>query len=144
MRSAGTSIRLKRKKCANLKMSRFEVFNKEDQEKRALLKANVAAENADAAVGKAANDAKRPPQEPQQLTPAMKRNLRRKEARTKASTPKELKDPNKMTLNSKARGPLRKEAFRTLLSGHLIPDLAGIALDYFLVLMFVRIIHLAR
>ncbi len=76
-------------------MSRFEVFNKEDQEKRALLKANVAAKKADAAVRKAAEDAKRPPQEPQQLTPAMKRNLRRKEVRTKASTPQELKDPNK-------------------------------------------------
>jgi hypothetical protein len=37
------------------------------------------------------------------------------------------------------RGPLRKEAFRTLLCGHLIPDFAGIALDYFWVLMFVRI-----
>ena len=48
--------------------------------------------------------------------------------------------------NSKAeKSKLRfhKEAFRTLLCGHLIPDLAGIALDYFLVLMFVRIIHLA-
>ena len=33
--------------------------------------------------------------------------------------------------------------FRTLLCGHLIPDLAGIALDYFWVLMFVRSIHLA-
>ena len=49
-------------------------------------------------------------------------------------------------VNSKAeKSKLRfhKEAFRTLLCGHLIPDLAGIALDYFLVLMFVRIIHLA-
>ncbi len=46
--------------------------------------------------------------------------------------------------NSKAeKSKLRKEAFRTLLCGHLIPDLAGIALDYFWVLMFVRIIHLA-
>jgi hypothetical protein len=35
------------------------------------------------------------------------------------------------------RDPLRKEAIRTLLCGHLIPDLAGIALDYFWVLMFV-------
>ncbi len=33
-----------------------------------------------------------------------------------------------------------KEAFRTRLCGHLIPDLAGIALDYFWVLTFVRII----
>jgi hypothetical protein len=48
--------------------------------------------------------------------------------------------------NSKAeKSKLRfhKEAFRTLLCGHLIPDLAGIALDYFWVLMFVRSIHLA-
>jgi hypothetical protein len=43
----------------------------------------------------------------------------------------------------KSKRRLHKEAFRTLLCGHLIPDLAGIALDYFLVLMFVRIIHLA-
>ncbi len=40
------------------------------------------------------------------------------------------------------RNPLRKEALWTLLCGHLIPDLAGIALDYFWVLMFVCI-HLA-
>ncbi len=46
-----------------------------------------------------------------------------------------------MAEKSKLR--LHKEAFRTLLCGHLIPDLAGIALDYFWVLMFVRIIHLA-
>jgi hypothetical protein len=46
-----------------------------------------------------------------------------------------------MAEKSKLR--FQKEAFRTLLCGHLIPDLAGIALDYFLVLMFVRIIHLA-
>ena len=43
----------------------------------------------------------------------------------------------------KSRLRFHKEAFRTLLCGHLIPDLAGIALDYFWVLMFVRSIHLA-
>jgi len=42
-----------------------------------------------------------------------------------------------MAEKSKLR--FHKEAFRTLLCGHLIPDLAGIALDYFWVLMFVRI-----
>ena len=46
-----------------------------------------------------------------------------------------------MAEKSKLR--FHKEAFRTLLCGHLIPDLAGIALDYFWVLMFVRSIHLA-
>jgi hypothetical protein len=46
-----------------------------------------------------------------------------------------------MAEKSKLR--FHKEAFRTLLCGHLFPDLAGIALDYFWVLMFVRIIHLA-
>ena len=34
-----------------------------------------------------------------------------------------------MAEKSKLR--FHKEAFRTLLCGHLIPDLAGIALDYF-------------
>ncbi len=43
----------------------------------------------------------------------------------------------------KSKLRFHKEAFRILLCGHLIPDLAGIALDYFLVNMFVRIIHLA-
>ncbi len=47
----------------------------------------------------------------------------------------------RMAEKSKLR--YHKEAFRTLLCGHLIPDLAGIALDYFWVLMFVRSIHLA-
>jgi hypothetical protein len=42
----------------------------------------------------------------------------------------------------KSKLRFHKEAFRTLLCGHLIPDLADIALDYFWVLMFVRI-HLA-
>ena len=46
-------------------------------------------------------------------------------------------------MEEKSKLRLHKEAFRTLLCGHLITDLAGIALDYFLVLMFVRIIHLA-
>ena len=46
-------------------------------------------------------------------------------------------------MEEKSKLRLHKEAFRTLLCGHLIPDLAGIALDYFWVLMFVRIIHLA-
>ena len=46
-------------------------------------------------------------------------------------------------MEEKSKLRFHKEAFRTLLCGHLIPDLAGIALDYFWVLMFVRIIHLA-
>jgi hypothetical protein len=43
-------------------------------------------------------------------------------------------------MEEKSKLRFHKEAFRTLLCGHLIPDLADIALDYFLVLMFVRII----
>jgi len=46
-------------------------------------------------------------------------------------------------MEEKLKLRFHKEAFRTLLCGHLIPDLAGIALDYFWVLMFVRSIHLA-
>ena len=60
-----------------------------------------------------------------------------------AVTRQQVKDPFPSPALDVLRGPLRKEAFRTLLSRHLIPDLAGIALDYLLVLMFVRIIHLA-
>jgi hypothetical protein len=55
--------------------------------------------------------------------------------------PKVLPPANSKAEKSKLR--FHKEAFRTLLCGHLILDLAGIALDYFWVLMFVRIIHLA-
>ena len=46
-------------------------------------------------------------------------------------------------MEEKSKLRFHKEAFWTLLCGHLIPDLAGIALDYFWVLMFVRSIHLA-
>ena len=51
--------------------------------------------------------------------------------------PLELSFANSKAEKSKLR--FHKEAFRTLLCGHLIPDLAGIALDYFWVLMVVRI-----
>ncbi len=39
-------------------------------------------------------------------------------------------------MEEKSKLRFHKEAFRTLLCGHLIPDLAGIVLDYFWVLMF--------
>ena len=54
----------------------------------------------------------------------------------------EAPSPVVWSMAEKSELRLHKE-FRTLLCGHLIPDLAGIALDYFWVLMFVRIIHLA-
>ena len=55
----------------------------------------------------------------------------------------EAPSPVVWSMAEKSELRLHKEEFRTLLCGHLIPDLAGIALDYFWVLMFVRIIHLA-
>ena len=55
----------------------------------------------------------------------------------------EAPSPVVWSMAEKSELRLHKEEFRTLLCGHLIPDLAGIALDYYLVLMFVRIIHLA-
>ena len=55
----------------------------------------------------------------------------------------EAPSPVVWSMAEKSELRLHKEEFRTLLCGHLIPDLAGIALDYFWVLMFVCIIHLA-
>ena len=55
----------------------------------------------------------------------------------------EAPSPVVWSMAEKSELRFHKEEFRTLLCGHLIPDLAGIALDYLLVLMFVRIIHLA-